>query len=120
MRVRADFCGRADHPAEARHDVEDALLRAERDVFLEPRRAVGARVDPVDRIGKALGYELCSDRRVGSLAAGEPNDPPRAVGIVNREGALVAGTVNRVVRPALTTVRSDRVDAKTSAQRAQV
>ncbi len=67
-----DLGGRAAHAREARHDVEDALPRAERYVLLEPGRPVRARVEAVER---ASGTR---PRSVRPRSAASERSPARA------------------------------------------
>ena len=86
--ARADLGGRPDRAGEARHDVEEVLARAKRDVVLEPGRAVGTRVQAGGGIGEGRCHELRGERRVRRLAAEEPDDPPCAVRVVQSERSL--------------------------------
>ena len=63
-----DLGGGALHAHEARHRVEQILLRAVGDVGLEPGRAVGAGVERLLRRRERGGEELGGARGVGSLA----------------------------------------------------
>src|SRR6185437_1535549 len=62
------FCSRPDHSGQFRNGNEQILLRAVGDVLLEPRRAVAARVQAVERRGERVREELASCRRVRPFA----------------------------------------------------
>ena len=107
-RLGDDLGRRAPHAREARHRREDALAGAEGDVLLEPRRAVGSRVQPCERVRVGGGDHRRRHRGVRPLAVEELHEPARAVGVVERERALVPGAEDRDVLPALPRRRRDR------------
>src|SRR5205085_10644430 len=77
--LRDDLRGRAGHLREARHGLEQVLLRAELDVGLEARRAVRAGVEARERGGERAREQLGRDRRVGALAVETLDDSPGAI-----------------------------------------
>src|SRR4029453_9294370 len=80
-----DLGRRVDHAAHPWNDVEDALLGAELDVLLEPRRAVGSSHQAVPRRrerAREHHRRLCRIRPVGPR---ELDDATGAVGVVERE-----------------------------------
>ena len=112
--VRGRARPRAHRPRHSRHDLEDALPGAEGDVLLE----VGG-----DQVARALRGPQAFLRRserardpdrggggVGQVAAEPFGDPPRAVGVVDRELALHAGADDGDVLPGLTRRSDDRVE----------
>ena len=96
-----DLRCRSLHAREARDDLEDALLRAEGDVLLEPGWPVRPCVQPCQRARVGVREHRCRHRGVRPLAIEQLHDPPGAVGVVQREGALVSRTEDRHVLPAL-------------------
>ena len=67
-RSRDDLGGRAAHPRETRHDVEDALAGAEADVLLEARRPVRPGGQAGVRVGIRRRDDLGREGGIGRLA----------------------------------------------------
>jgi hypothetical protein len=78
----------APHPGEPWHRLEHALAGAEGNVLFEPRRAVGARVEAVERIRIGLREQGGRDRCIGALAAERLHDPPAQYASSNANAPL--------------------------------
>ena len=80
-----------------------------------PGRAVGAGVEAVERVRVGVREQRGRDRRVGALAAERLHDPAGAVGVVERERALVAGADDGDVLPALGRCADDGAEVEQAA-----
>ena len=92
-----DLGGAVAHRDEARHDVEDALARAEGDVLLELRRVlheVAAALRRAERLLRPAPRRCqsrCGYGGVGALPVEQLDDAARDVRVVERERPLHAG-----------------------------
>src|SRR5262249_50360185 len=122
LRASRDDLGRAaDHPREARHRLEEILLRAELDVRLETRRPVRARVQPGDRRRKRGREQLRCSGGVRTLAVEALYEAARAIGIVEGEGPHEASAVNNDVVVARSTRRgAHRIEVEQRAEQDDV
>src|SRR5512133_505696 len=115
-RLERDLGSAVDHAAEPRNDVQHTHLGAERDVLLEPGRAVRAGEEPLVGVRPGPRDRVRRLRRIGGLRVEQLDDPARAVRVVECKLPLKAGADDRHIVAELTCSRGHGVEVEQASE----